>query len=366
LIISISIFPIKSSLVILKESAGFPILNMGGVMMTQLTVYKSMSLFYGVAVIGTIFNLIAGYYLALQFQPTVQLDLFSFIGVFLGIPVLVAFVSFYFGMHNKKNIVEYHSPKWDLKPVQMTIEDAKKLPGKYNRKYSRLVANSHFWYFFVPILLMILIVALPLYGFFEDANLSEYVPPSIAISMATLFLINVFGAFRAISNPASSDFTLPLIREAVKLAEIQSKVAGICNVRVVLDKAEDGELAVYDNPRVIARIKGLENEAYVESWSDDLRTVTKVLGRLYEKDGHPQVVWWWFSTDRFFRKFVNPDENGYYVKYLVRTNIHHPGVKDVSLITQNIVALILREYLKTRGESVELSELLKNLNVENH
>jgi hypothetical protein len=339
---------------------------MGGVMMTQATVYRFKSLFYGIAVIGTFLSLMTGYYLALMFQPTTQLELISFLAVFLGLPVLVAFISFYTGWHYKKNIVEYHAPKWDLKPVQMTIDDAKRLPREYNRKYSRLVANSNFWYFFIPILLIILIAAFPLYALYEDVSLSDYIPLLNAMNLGLLFSITLLGIFRATSNPASADFTLPLIREAVKIAEIQSKVDGVCNVRVVLDKSEDGNLAVYDNPRVVIRIVSIEKEAYIESWSEDLRAITRMLCRLYEKDGHPQVVWWWVSTDRIFRKYVSPDENGYYVKHPVRTNIQELGVKDVSLVTQNAVALIIKEYLKTRGESAALMEVLKNLNAENH
>jgi len=366
LIISITILPNLTYSAILKESAGLLITAMGGVMMSQATVYRSMSAFYGFAIIGDILSFLAGYYLALLFQPTIELDIFSFLSVFVGIPVLVTILSFYVGWYYKKKVVEYHAPEWDFKPVQMTIEDAKKFPREYNRKYSRLVANSNFWYFFVPVLLIILMSTLPLYAFYEDASLSGYISLLNAVCLTLLFSITLFGTFRAISNSASADFNLPLIREAVKLAEIQSKVIGVCNVRVVLDKAVEGELAIYDNPRVVIRIEGLVNEAYIESWSEDLRAITRVLGRLYEKDGNPQVVWWWFSTDRIFRKFIHPDEEGYYVKHPITSKIKHLGVKDISSVTENAVVLIIKEYLKTRGETDELLGILKNLQVENH
>jgi hypothetical protein len=339
---------------------------MGGVMMTQAISYKSTSTFYGITVCGTLLCFVAGYYLAVMFRPTTQLDLIPFLGVFLGLPVLVSFVSFYSGWHYKKTIVEYRAPEWALEPVQMTIDDAKRLPREYNRKYFRLVANSNFWFFFIPILLIILIAVFPLFALYENASLSDYIPILNAISMSILFSMTALGAFRVTSNSASADFNLPLIREAIKIAEMQSKVPGVCNVRVVLDKAEEGELAVYDNPRVVIRIESIEKEAYVESWSDDLRALARVLCRLYEKDELPQVVWWWVSTDRIFRKFVSPDENGYYVKHAVRANRKELGVKDVSLVTENAVALIITEYLKTRGESSTLRDVLKKLNAENH
>ncbi len=335
-------------------------------MMTQVIAYRSLTTFYAACMIGTGLSLLVGYYLAMLFQPTTQLDWLSFLGVFLGLPVVVAFISFYIGWRQKKGIVKYNAPDWDLKPVQMTIEDARSLPRKYNRKYSRLVANSNFWSFFIPILLIVLIMALPLYSFYEGDGLSGYIPLLNAVLLVVLFSVTLVGAFRATSNSASTDFTLPLVREAVRLADLQGRVAGVCQIRVVLDKAGDDDLEVYDNPRVLIRIKELESEAYVESWSDDLKAVTKVLCRLFEKDGNPQVVWWWISTDRNFRKFVRPDDEGYYVKNPVRTNMRSPGVQDVALVTENAVALIVKEYLRTRGESAGLRLLLQQLNVENH
>lgn len=335
-------------------------------MMTQVIAYRSLMKIYAATTIGIGLSLLAGYYLAMLLQPTAQLDWLSFLGVFLGLPVAVAFISFYIGWRQKKGIVEYNAPEWDLKPVQMTIEDAKSLPREYNRKYSRLVANSNFWLFFNPILLIILIMALPLYSFYEDDRLSGYIPLLNAVLLVILFSVTLFGAFRATSNSASADFTLPLIREAVRLADSQGKVAGVSQVRVVLDKAEDGDLQVYDNPRVILRIKELETEAYVESWSDDLKAITKVLCRLFEKDENPQVVWWWISTDRNFRKFVHPDDEGYYVRNPVRTNVRSLGVQDVVLVTENAVALIAKEYIQTRGESAGLRLLMQQLKVENH
>jgi hypothetical protein len=228
------------------------------------------------------------------------------------------------------------------------------------------VADSNFWTFFIPILLIIISPAMPLYSFYEDPRVIDFIPIINAYILTLLFIIAMIGAFKATSNSASADFTLPLIREAIKLAEMQSEVIGVCNVRVVLDKAEVGDLKIYSSPRVVLRIEGLEKEAYIESWSEDLRALTRVLCRLYEKDDHPQVIWWWISTDRNFRKFVHPDENGYYVKHPIAKHGRHLGVKDVSLVTQNAVALVLGEYLKTRGEVEQLRNLLKSLEAENN
>ena len=366
LIISLAIVPSVSPSATLKESAGMRVATMGGAMMTQVITYRSLTAFYAASALGMGLSLVIGFYLAMLFQLTAQLDWLFFLGVFLGLPVAIASISFYMGWRQKKDIVGYNAPDWELKPVQMTIEDARSLPHEYNRKYSRLVANSNFWLFFTPTLLIILIMALPLYSIYEDDGLSGFIPVLNALLLVVLFSVTLLGAFRATSNSASADFTLPLIREAVRLADLQGKVAGVCQVQVVIDKGKDGELEIYDNPRVVIRVKGLEDDAYVESWSDDLKAVTKVLCRLFEKDGKPQVVWWWISTDRNFRKFIYPDEEGYYVKNPVRTNVSNPGVQDVVLVTENAIALIVKEYLQTRAESAGLHSLLEQLNVENH
>jgi hypothetical protein len=358
--------PNVSSSGILKESVRNPDIATGGVMMSQMVVYKSMSPLFGIAMVGTSLCLLLGYYLPLLFLPAVEQDWSSFLMVFFGLPLITALLPYYVGWNQKKHIVKYHAPEWNFEPFQMTIEDAKQLPKEYNRKYARLVANSNFWTFFIPILMLVLIIAIPLYSIYEEAQLVQLIPIMNASSLALLFVIALFGAFRATSNSASADFTLPLIRETVKLAEMQSEVAGVCHVRVVLDRAEVGDLKIYSSPRVVLRIEGLEKEAYIESWSEDLRALTRVLCRLYEKDDHPQVIWWWISTDRNFRKFVHPDETGYYVKYPIAKHGHHPGVKDIAVVTQNAVALVLGEYLKTRGEVEQLRELLKSLEAENN
>jgi hypothetical protein len=334
--------------------------------MSQMIVNKSMSKLLGMFILGTCLSFLLGYYLSSILLSAAQTDWLVFLGIFLGLPTSVATLSYYAGWTQKKRVIEYHAPEWNFEPFQMTIEDAKKLSRKYNRKYARLVADSNFWTFFAPILVITISPAIPLYSFYEDPIVIDFIPSINACILALLFMVAIAGAFKATSNSASADFTLPLIREAVKLAEIQAKVTGVCHIRVVLDMAEEGDFRVYSNPRVVLRIEGLEKEAYIESWSEDLGALARVLCRLYEKDDHPQVVWWWFSTDRNFRKFVHPDENGYYVKHSLTKHGLLPGVKDVESVTQIAIALVMREYLQTRGESEKLRALLTSLGAENN
>ena len=40
----------------------------------------------------------------------------------------------------------------------------------------------------------------------------------------------------------------------------------------------------------------------------------------------------------------------------------HPGVKDISILFENAVAILILEWLQNRGENEELSEILKEIN----
>ena len=333
--------------------------------MTELVTYKPMTQYNVVFALGTILSFLVGFFLGPIFMPSVTWDWISILGMYVGLPILIASFGYYYGWISKVKVVEYNAPEWDFEPVQLTIDDASKLPKKHNKENSRLVAQGNYWMFFVPIIILVFISALPVYAYYEDASIIQYSSLMLGLSFAFLFANTIFTGFRSTSNHASSDFTLPLIRETIKLAKIQDSVPGVANIRVVLDKAESGDLAVYRLPRILLRIKGIEAETYVESWTDDLGAITKVLGRLYEKDDNPQIVWWWIAEDRNYRKYVGTSQEGYYVKNPVESTIAFPGVKDTRLITENSIALIVREYLKFGNESEELRTILKELNAEN-
>jgi hypothetical protein len=332
--------------------------------MTDLVTYRSMTQFNAVFALGTILSFLAGFFFGPMFMPILGWDWLSILGMYVGLPILLASFGYYYGWNFKVSVVEYNAPEWDFEPVQLTIDDASKLPKKHNKENSRLVSQGNYWMFFIPIVILVFISALPVYVYFEDASIVQYSSLIIGLSFAILFANTIFTGFRSTSNDASQDFTLPLMRETIRLAKIQDTIPGIANIRVVLDKAESGDLTVYKLPRILLRIKGIEDESYVESWTDDLGAVTKVLSRLYEKDDNPQVIWWWIGEDRNFRKYIGKSEEGYYVKNPVQSNITFPGVKDAKLVTENSIALIVKEYLKTRTDSEELRNILKDLNAE--
>ncbi|MGQ4910678.1 MAG: hypothetical protein ACP6KW_00780 [Candidatus Thorarchaeota archaeon] len=331
-------------------------------MANEIVTERSLRGYVAAIVMGLLLMPLLGFFLGQQFAALVSWDWIMFLTYFFGLPLLVSAIAFVIGWQSKRGAVKYSPPEWKYKPVQMSIEDAVKLPSEYNRRYHRLVANSNYWMFFIPVVLITLAAFLPLYVFYEAPSLGTYLGLIYGVLLAALYMTAILGGYLATSNEASADFTLPLIREAVKLAKKQQRVPGIASISIVMDMAEESGLKIYSEPRVLIRIKGLENKAYIESWSGEVNSVEKMLLRLYASDDHPQTVWWWVAHDRTFRKYTHPDDTGYYVEYPVRSRVKHPGVKDIELLTMNGVAIIIREWLYTRGDSDELRSILEALN----
>jgi hypothetical protein len=329
----------------------------------SIKVRSSIS-FRAAAVLGLIFVPVLGAWLGRTFVPVSTWDWGSFLAVFFCVPAGVAAIAYLVGWRTKKLACDYSPPEWEYNPVQMAIQDAEELPRTYNREFRGFVANSNFWMFFAPVALVTCLIGLPIYIYTTDPFLASFIDILFAVPLTALFAVALASGYLATSNAASEDFTLPLIREAVKLAKTQEKVPGAIHVYVVMDKAEYGGFRIYADPRVILRIQGLENEGYVESWSGEVGSVWRMLCRLYETEGNPQVVWWWVAHDRVFRKFQHPDEQGYYVRFPVRSNIPEPGVKDVELLTKNAVAIVIREWLHTRGPDEALEALMKELDAD--
>ncbi|MFW9842023.1 MAG: hypothetical protein ACFFES_14085, partial [Candidatus Thorarchaeota archaeon] len=260
--------------------------------------------------------------------------------------------------------IVYTEPSWHYEPTQLSIEDTKIMNKEYKRKYWRMVANSNYWIFFIPIALLLIMAAFPVYLLIENPSLAPLDRWMFSLSLGLSFTVSSIGALRATSNEASEDFTILLVRETIKLAESQEDISGLTNIRIVFDKAEKDGYSVYDAPRVVSRISGIEREGYIESWTEELGSVNRILCRLYESDKHPEVIWWWFSEDQYFRKYVDQDKNGYYVKYPITYKSGNPGVKDPRKLIENAAAIIILEWLHTRGKSDELTAFLDKLGVE--
>ncbi|MFW9861005.1 MAG: hypothetical protein ACFFET_01860 [Candidatus Thorarchaeota archaeon] len=325
-------------------------------------VYKSDWGFIIAFNVGIVLNLVVGIILSSIYLP-LPFDLVLVLSLFLGFPTLSAIFAYFIGWYTKKHIAEYTPPDWEFQPIQMKLEQVPEMVNEYHRDYRRLEARSNYWTYHIPLIVIMLIFSFPFYLSFIDSSfllLTQYIVP---IGLILNHSVASIGAFFATSNEASEDFALPLIREALWLGNVQSKVPGISQLRLVLDKAVHEGFRIYREPRIVMRISGFEHDAYIESWSEDLRAIARVLCRLYESEGHGQVVWWWISTDRHFRKYTDVEDTGYYVRLPVPSQVKELGVRDVRLVTENAVAIVLLELSWLRGESNEIASLLANLGV---
>ncbi|MFW9887350.1 MAG: hypothetical protein ACFFER_04170 [Candidatus Thorarchaeota archaeon] len=324
--------------------------------------YKSDWGFIIAFIVGIVLNLVVGVILSSVYLP-LPFDLVPVLALFLGYPTLSAIFAYFIGWYSKKHIAEYTPPEWEFQPVQLKLEEVPEMVKEYHHDYSRLEARSNYWTYHLPLIVIMLIFSLPFYLSFMDSSvllLAQFIIPAGLILNHAVASI---GAFFATSNEASEDFALPLVREALWLGNVQSKVPGISQIRLVLDKAVHDGFRIYREPRIVMRISGVEHDAYIESWSEDLRAITRVLCRLYESEEHGQVVWWWISTDRNFRKYTDVDNTGYYVRLPVPSPVKELGVRDVRLVTENAVAILLLEISRLQGESGEIASLLAGLGV---
>jgi hypothetical protein len=324
--------------------------------------YKSDWGFITAFIVGIVLNSVVGIIFSSVYLP-LPFDLVLVLALFLGFPTLSAIFAYFVGWYTKKHLAEYTPPDWEFQPVQLKLEEVPEMVKEYHHDYWRLEARSNYWTYHIPLIVIMLIFSLPFYLSFIDSSVLPVAQYIIPAGLILNHVIASIGAFFATSNEASVDFALPLIREALWLGNMQSKTPGISQIRLVMDKAVHDEFRIYREPRIVMRISGFEHDAYIESWSEDLRAITRVLCRLYESEEHGQVVWWWFSADRNFRKYADVDDTGYYVRLPVPSQVKELGVRDVRLVTENAVAIVLLELSRLRGESSEIASLLAGLGV---
>ncbi len=336
--------------------------RVGGEMSSSPVVYKSNWGFIIPFVIGLLLNLVLGLILSLIFMP-LPFDMTLAITLFLGLPTLLAIFAYFIGWYTKKHIAEYSPPEWEFEPVQFKLEEVPDMVREYHGDYLRLEARSNYWIYHIPLIVIMLLFSIPFYLSFVDPSVLLIMQFAFPAGLVFSHVVASVGAFFATSNDASEDFALPLIREALWLGNLQVKTPGISQTRLVLDKAVHDEFRIYREPRIVMRISGFEKDAYIESWSEDLRALARVLCRLYKSGEHEQVVWWWISRDRNFRKYTDADDTGYYVRLPVPSRVQELGVRDVRLVTENAVAIILLEISRLRGESAKVTSLLSDLGV---
>ncbi|MHA1637024.1 MAG: hypothetical protein ACTSUB_03315 [Candidatus Thorarchaeota archaeon] len=331
----------------------------------QTVIYNPLNKGYlSIIVILGLLYTIGGYVLAQLWVSIASLDVLLLLGAFLGLPLFILGTGFYLGWKVKRSAITYNPPEWQFKPIQFELDEAKKVVREHNKKYSRLVALPNYWYYFLPIVTIIVLLSIPLYDHLEYFSLLSMYPLIFPLGLLFLYAITYLGGWRSSSTPASDDFNLVLIRETMILGKNQSKVPGISQVRFVIDAAEHDGHVVYRDPRIILRINGIESSAYIETWTQDKYALERMYVRLKEDGAHQEVIWWFLSHDRNFKKFDGEDRYGYYSKIPVKSRIRELGVRDVRLVTMNAVAIIIMEWNRTRGDIEGFSQILSDLGVE--
>jgi hypothetical protein len=313
-----------------------------------------MKVVLGPILIETVLLVSVTQQLAPTVAPTSSFDYVSVLLYFLAVPLYAAIAGWGFGRKAKKSIVWYSRPQWEFQTIELTTEECGTLSRDYAKQYRAMVPVSKFWYFYLPVVLIVICMSLPYYSFFLNRTVTPLIPIVWVLTVSSIHVISFYGAFGATSNSASRDFRLPLIREALWLARLQRAVANVSSVRIAMDKGRSGDFTVYSSPRVIVHISGYENEANIESASEELGSLSRVLCVLWGPDNSWGISWLWDSRDRNFMKRTPDDKEGYYVRNPVPSRVRELGVKDVRLVTENAIALVLSEYSR-RGVSSSLA-----------
>lgn len=330
-------------------------------MKEPIITYRSLSSFYVLAAAFAAVEIIVGYMIGVLLPPTSPIDLLAWSFWYLLFPVGVSLLGAYLGWNTKKNAVSYNAPKWELKPVQYRIDEFRDYIGEYHRKYIHLEARSHYWFFHLPVLIVIFLCAFPFYVIGYNLSFATFTPVVFCLSLFSIHAISAIGAFLSTENDGSMDFTLPLVREAIWIAEEQSKITGATEVRIAVDKGIHGTFETVRNPRVVMRIQGIEDDGYIESWSDELRAINRIFCRLNPSKDYDQVVWWWLSRERLFRKYTESEKGGYFVKFPIPFLGRELGVQDVKPLTANAAAIMLLEIIRQGRESNQSKQILLQL-----
>ncbi len=300
---------------------------------------------------------VVGYWLGLKYSSDPLPEPLVILSWFFVLPVCISIVGFGIGWLSKRRCIVYTPPDWDFRLQMLDIDEAAGLQRAHNREYWRMVADSTFWNYYIPVVLVVLSAMTPPL-FTEYSSLIVLLPVVTAVNFVLLFLTSLVGGFRSTSNQASKDFTIRLLREAIYLAREQQKIEALSVVRVAVEMAQDGGLRVYRHPRVIAKISGIEEHATIESWSDEMGALCKIHCVLYPEDETQRVDWWWKAGEEAFFKHMT-GRDGYYVKSPLPFKRDELSVKDIQYLTRNAILLIVMEMIH-RGVTDKHLEDIKN------
>ncbi|MHA1247461.1 MAG: hypothetical protein ACTSPE_09065 [Candidatus Thorarchaeota archaeon] len=302
---------------------------------------------------------LVGYEIGRTVQPLGLSELVVVLLAYLAIPVVITTAAYAIGWYGKKRAVTYVAPTWVFHHTELTLDEAKSLAKEYPTANLRLVAYGRMWYFVVPPVLLLLILAIPMYATDLDTGLWSLAPAVYAVSLGAATAIAAYGAFRATANDATDDFSLNLLRETIWLGGVQERVPGVTNVRVGFEVAEFASYRVFREPHVIAAAQGIEEASRIEAWSEEVGALKRLLA--YLATGRGRVVWSWHARDRDFWKTTGPDTPGYYVRPPVRTRVREMSVKDIDLVTRNAVGLVALEWLRAHPDDTTVLDVLNRI-----
>ncbi|MCF2136321.1 MAG: hypothetical protein K9W43_03690 [Candidatus Thorarchaeota archaeon] len=314
-------------------------------------------------VMGMALTVLGGYYITLTYPPTGFSDLMHDLLFYLFIPTLASLVGYLLGWGMKKRAVTYVAPDWKFESVELSIDECEHLYHHYPKRYPSLIAVSNILYYTIPPFLIIFSLAFPLYLTEYGSSYLWILPHVFAPALGLIFLVSLIGSYRATSNVASADFTVPLFREILWLAREQGKVPGVERVSIYVDRAMFDQYEIFTQPRVIIRVEGLGESAMIKSLTTDNGSITRVLMWVQPPDGSNEILWSWEARDREFWKQSEPGGFGYYVRRPIPSLFKEIGVKDVKLVTENAIAITIIEWLKLTGDNPELRKVLGSLGV---
>jgi hypothetical protein len=282
---------------------------------------------------------------------------------FVGMPVGIAAIGFFLGWISKKNAVEYSPIDCEFSPEQYTIQQFERLEHDHNREYSRAVSTPTFWHYFNPIILIVLIAGVRIGMAQIESILGIRVSYLYTLLLFLTFASSAFGAWKATSNEASADLNLKLVRETASLAKQQKCITGVQNLSIVIDRAEMGNIEIYQDPRVLFRIQGILEHSFVETWSEEAGSANRLYAKLLSSKDRSSTAFWWHHRDRSFQKSVAGEENSKYVRSPLPEAHEEIGVKDVNILTKSAISLLCLEWIRTRGDNEELTKILQEFHV---
>lgn len=328
---------------------------------STIVVYNSLKGGLVAAVIlAALFGLI-GYWAGSEWLIEASDDLTILLALFFLPPVCALVAGLALGSRLKKHAVTYEAPKWEYSPTVHDIGELTEAMKRYRGENFRVLATSNLLHFFVPALLIVAITTTPYYAEYIGIGLGLVWAFFTVIAIVIVFCFSCYAGFTSSRNAASDEFTPKLIRETAWLAKSSEKTPGVSESKIVVDEATNGPIRIYRSPRVLLRVRGLEERSYIYCWSNELRAINRIQCSLTVPDGSARVRWIWSNEDPYFVKHGERNVESYYVRFPLPPPQGHMDVKDIKPLLSNAVAIVCLEWLAVGGTKQSVESTLQAL-----